>query len=456
MRNSIIVIDDEYDFLETIKRGLITSGFINVRIENDPLKAASAIKRGELFDVALLDITMPGMNGTELLEIIKNNSPHTECIMVTAVNEVKVAVDCLKKGAYDYLTKPITREDLVLSINHALERKRLLDIVNLSKMKKLPGLINPKAFESIITQSSKIFKILKEAELHAASNVPVFIDGESGTGKELLAKAIHATSPRSKFPFTPINMASLTSSLFDAEFFGHTKGAFTGAEKDRAGYLEYTNHGTLFMDEIGSLPIELQGKLLRVFQEGEYIKLGTSSPQKADIRFIAATNTNLERLMANGKFRKDLYYRLKGAWLHLPPLRKRKGDIPLLISRFLEEFYGPGRNRSIEEEAMSILMEYDYPGNIRELRAILLSAVNLAQGKSISKKTLPDHLKKHLPKKKVKVFTGSESIVSLARMEKAHIVRAHEHTGRNKSQTAKLLGIGLNTLRRKLELYGED
>jgi transcriptional regulator with PAS, ATPase and Fis domain len=303
---------------------------------------------------------------------------------------------------------------------------------------------------------------LKEAELHAGSDVPVLIAGESGTGKELLARAIHRASPRAQFPFTPINMASITGSLFEAEFFGHTKGAFTGAEKDRMGYmeqtnkgtlfLEQTNKGTLFLDEISNVPLELQGKLLRMLQEGEYLKLGSSKPQRTDVRFIAATNAELDRLMDKGMFRKDLYYRLKGAWLHLPPLRERKDDIPLLINKFLEDFCDVPENRGIDKEAMSVLMEYDYPGNIRELRSIFQSAINLAQGGTISQNVLPRYIRarKRIPKKD---FQKEDDItVPLGEVEKDHILKVYERTGRNKSQTAKLLAIGLNTLRRKLAI----
>lgn len=454
MENTIFVIDDELDFLDSVRRGLVTSGFKNVRLESNSTKAAALFEQGEAIDIALIDITMPGMNGVELLELIKNTSPNTECIMVTAVNEAEVAVRCLKKGAYDYLVKPISRDDLVVAVDRAIERKRLLDILDLSRKKTPPKLVHADAFKPIVTRSADVLRVLKEAELHAASNVPVLITGESGTGKEILAKAIHAASRRSKLPFTPVNMASVTGSLFDAEFFGHTKGAFTGAEKDRAGYLEHANLGTLFLDEIGTLPLELQGKLLRVLQEGEYIKLGTSRPQKTDARFIAATNADLERLMPKGLFRKDLYYRLKGAWLHLPPLRERQQDIPLLIEKFLEEFCAATGNTGIEEEAVSILMDYDYPGNIRELRSIIQSAVNLAQGSPVSLRFLPDHLRKRKPISKREPETGAEPVVTLAEAEKAHILRAYKETGKNKSRTAKLLGIGLNTLRRKLESYG--
>ena len=454
MNNSIILVDDDLDFLETLKKRLINSGFKNIHTEDDPLKAASLFEKGEVFDIALIDMTMPDMNGIELLETIKTMSPRTECIMLTAVNDARNAVECIKKGAYDYLLKPIAQEDLVFSMQRTLERKRLLDILDIEKSKTLPRLINPEPFKPIVTQSHKVLRILKEAELHAGSDVPVLITGESGTGKELVAKAIHAASPRSKFPFTPVNMASLTGSLFEAEFFGHTKGAFTGAENTRTGYLEHTHRGTMFLDEIGNLTYALQGKLLRVLQDGEFLKLGTSSRQKVDVRFIAATNEDMDKLIAKKLFRKDLFYRIRVGWLHLPPLRARQGDIGLLANKFLKDFCGHSNDCVITEEAMCVLMEYSYPGNVRELQSIIQSAVNLSQGKPISTNFLPEHLQAKKPVLNCKDSSESEAILPLTQVEKTLILRAYEQTGCNKSQTANLLGIGLNTLRRKLKSYG--
>ena len=455
MQNSIIIVDDEQDFLESVRRGLITSGFRKVTTQIDPCKAADQFKNGKLFDIALIDITMPGMNGIELLQVIRNNSPRTECIMVTAIDEARIAVQSLRKGAYDYLVKPISKEDLVSSLNRALERKRLFDILDLGKTQRVPKLINIEAFEPIVTQCSTMLRIMKEAELHAASDVPVLITGETGTGKELLARAIHASSTRKDFTFTPINMDSLTDQLFNAEFFGYTRGAFTGAEKDRVGYLEHTHKGTLFLDEIGNLQPDLQGKLLRVLQDGEFIKIGTNRPQKTDVRFIAATNLNLDKMLLTKQFRKDLYYRLKGGWLHLPPLRDRKDDIPLLISRFLLEYCGD-HGANLAETTVGLLMNYDYPGNIRELKSIIQSAVNLAQGGPIVPKHLPVHIQKLKSKPSAANASALDTIIPLAEMEKKHILKAYDQTGQNKSETARLLTISLNTLRRKLVSYGVE
>ncbi|MCP3951268.1 MAG: sigma-54-dependent Fis family transcriptional regulator [Desulfobacterales bacterium] len=454
MLSSILVVDDDDDFMAILKIKLLKIGYPNVRLEVNPLKAAAAFSKGNCVDLALIDMTMPEMEGIELLEHIKNTCPTTECIMVTAVNEASVAVECLRKGAYDYLVKPVSSDTLALAINRALERKRLLDILDIEKKSSLPKLVYADTFKPIVTQSPKILRILKEAELHAQSDVPILITGESGTGKELLAQAIHCASPRSKFRFTPVNMASVSPTLFESEFFGHTRGAFTGADKGRSGYLEHTEGGTIFLDEIGTMPIDHQGKLLRVLQDGEFIKLGDNRNQKADVRFVAATNENLERLMSRREFRKDLYYRIRGGWLHLPPLRERTEDIPLLVDRFLKDVRGRQNNTSVSPDAMCCLMEYDYPGNVRELKSIIHSAANLAQGQPIESRNLPTAIRKKSDAVCLDKNLSSE-IVPLAQVEREHILNIYHQTDRNKSKTARLLGIGLNTLRRKLKTYGE-
>ena len=448
-----MIVDDDWDFLELMKARLAGAGFQQVRIEDDPLKAAEMIQAEEVFDIALIDITMPEMDGLQLLDVVKNNSPRTECIMVTAVNDVRVAVQCIRKGAYDYLVKPISEEDLVFSLKRTLEKKRLLEILDIEKRKSLPVLSQPWAFQSISTRSSSMMRLLKEAELHAGSDVPILITGESGTGKELLARAIHAVSPRARYPFMPVNMAAINPGLFEAEFFGHTRGAFTGAEKERAGYLKHANHGTLFLDEIGNLPLEMQGKLLRVLQDGEYTPLGSSIAQKVDVRFVTATNEDLELLISGKNFRKDLYYRIRGGWLHLPPLRERPEDIPLLVDRFLDEYRNGGSRCLLDEEAFRLLRQYDYPGNIRELKSIIQSAVNLAQGGTITAGMFPAPLQEIPLSFPVEAEGGSTTIIPLSAYEKAYIIKVYQQLHQNKSQTSRLLGIGMNTLRRKLKLF---
>ncbi|MDH7479438.1 MAG: sigma-54 dependent transcriptional regulator, partial [Syntrophomonadaceae bacterium] len=290
------------------------------------------------------------------------------------------------------------------------------------------------------------------------SNAPVLITGESGTGKELLARAIHQASTRANRPFVAVNMASLSGTLFESEFFGHVRGAFTGADRDREGYLEAAAGGTLLLDEIGDLSLELQGKLLRVLQEREFIKLGTNRVRRTEVRFIAATNRDLEAAVGKGQFRKDLYYRLKVAWIHIPPLRDRMEDVRPLTEHFLKEMgRGVGRS-SIKDETLQILLAYRYPGNVRELKSILQAASNLAPGVPIAPSHLPTEVRRAVNKAPVFQIRepAEEKVSTLAEVEKEHIRKVYRHTNRNKAQTARILGIGLTTLHRKLKEYGED
>jgi DNA-binding NtrC family response regulator len=454
MQPNILVVDDDRDFLEIMQKRLYDLKYLKVHMEEDPFKAASLFENGKPFDLALLDMSMPGMTGLELLDIIKKNNPDTECIMITAVDEARTAVACLRKGAYDYLVKPVAREDLVLTMHRALEHKRLLDVRDIAKRLVIPEIQNREAFEGIVTTSQRMLRVLKEAELHAASDVPMLITGESGTGKELIARAIHKASPRKSHPFTAINMASLNGNLFDAEFFGHTRGAFTGADGERVGYLEHTDRGSLFLDEIGILPLEIQGKLLRFLQNGQYLKLGSSIDRFADVRIIAATNADLDDLLNRQLFRKDLYYRIRGGWIHLPPLRERKEDIPLLLKAIMKELHGVHKNMTISSRAMDMLMAYTFPGNVRELISIIRAAANLVRGKQISAAALPPYIRQQQPLNYLISQRKMPKLRPLAEVEKEHIITVYKEMNRNKSQTARALGIGLNTLRRKLKAYG--
>jgi two-component system response regulator AtoC len=457
MDDSILVVDDERDFLESVRRGLVTSGFRNVRIEEDPRQAVTFFENGEEFDAALIDINMTPINGVEVLRAIKLLSPGTECVMVSAQDEARLAVSCLKKGAYDYLVKPVSKEDLVSTVGRALERQRLIRILEIAKGWDLPRIHNQAAFNGIVTQSPNIIRLLKETELHADSDIPVLVTGETGTGKELIARAIHAASPRATGPFTAVNMESLNATLFESQFFGYSKGAFTGADADRIGYLEAADRGTLFLDEIGYMPIEMQGKLLRVLQEGEYYKIGSTSPTKVNVRFIAATNADLQRQMAKGLFRKDLFYRLQGGWLHLPPLRERRDDIPLLLKRFTAEFRGE-QLVAYEEEFMALLKAHDFPGNVRELKSVFHAALNLAGRRPLASRHLPQEIRclKTTTAAMAGIAPRMERIAPLGEIEKEHILKAYEACGRNKAKTSQILHIGQNTLRRKLESYGVE
>lgn len=453
MSHRIIVVDDDRDYLDLVRNRLRTAGFPSVDVLEDSLEAAALFASQNAFDLALIDLTMPEMDGQALLDVIKKYHPTTECIMVTAVNDARAAVQCLRQGAYDYLVKPVSEDDLLFAVNRALERKRLLDVLNIEKSRRPPVFAHPEAFREIHTRCPSLLRVLKEAELHAASDVPILITGESGTGKELLARAIHQASPRSAGPFLPLNMAAFAADLFESEFFGHTRGAFTGAEKERSGHLRHCDRGTLFLDEIGNLPLALQGKLLRVLQDGEFTPVGLSAPQKADVRFIAATNEDLDQMVESGRFRRDLYYRIRGSWLHLPSLRERSEDIPLLVEHFAREFGPSGESLQLEDSAMEALMGYEYPGNVRELKSIIQSAANLARGQAISIDCLPEALRrrKSAVSRRRGHLEGAGFL--LAEVEKQHILDVYEKMGCNKVRTARALGLGLNTLRRKLKAY---
>lgn len=392
MKSKIIVIDDELDFLDTIRRGLITAGYRNLILEADAMAVARQLKSGERYDAALIDITMPGMSGVELLETFKEFSPQTECIMVTALDEARVAVECMRKGAYDFLVKPISKEDLVSSLTRALEHKRLVEILDICKKPKAPKLTHPEAFADIITNDVTMLKILKEAELYATSDVPVLIRGEAGTGKKLLARSIHQASTRCNRRYIPVSMENTDRDRLAAHLFGHVKNAQQNIDKDHIGYLEESHRGTLFIQEIEKLPLELQEGVLMVLKNGEMVKMGGNRPQRVDLRLITATKVNLENQIARNRFRNDLYHRLRGGWIYLPPLRHRKKDITRLVEHFLQSSKPHSMKMGITPEALSLLHNYSWPGNVGELKATVNSAIDSSQGKPIAPDHLPDHL----------------------------------------------------------------
>lgn len=457
MTGSILVVDDEKHFLNSVERKLRLEGFRQVTAVSDPLSAVELLETNT-FDAALLDIIMPGMDGLKLLEKIHAKSPQTMCIMVTANEDIPSVIQAMKLGAYDYLVKPVRPDRLVMVLRRALEHKRMVDhlLLRQSDNARDGEETTLSAFSRIVATGERMHNLLREAELHARSEIPVLITGETGTGKELLAEAIHKASPRNTGPFVPVNMLSLSGSLFESEFFGHAKGAFTGATQDRQGYLSRAKGGTLFLDEIGDLPLEIQGKLLRILQEGEFTPVGKTRSVRADVRFIAATNQDLEALVEQGAFRKDLYYRLRFACLSLVPLRERREDIRPLALHFLDVL---GHQVTITDESLRKLLGHDWPGNVRELKGLMEAAANLAQGGPIE----PQHL--NLPAKECAWKVGVSSVIEdpeeqggeilpLAEVERMHILAAYETLDRNKTQTAKQLGIGLATLQRKLKAYG--
>jgi DNA-binding NtrC family response regulator len=447
----ILVVDDETAFLESVTRMLRLERYDDVIAVS---RGSDALARLEMhpFDVAFLDVCMPEMDGLELLRLIKERSPATECVMVTANESIPTVIRAVRLGAYDYLVKPILPEQLVQALDRVLERRRLLETLRLRSASAVEATLeHPDAFRDFVTADAALLRLLHEAELHAACDIPVLITGETGAGKEVLARAVHRCSGRASGPFVAVNMLAVSPTLFESEFFGHARGAFTGADRDRAGYLAQARGGTLFLDEIGDLPLEIQGKLLRVLQEREYTPVGKTRPERADVRFVAATNQDLEARVREGEFRKDLYYRLQFAHVHLPPLRDRVGDVALLVAHLLRELQRPGV--TVDDDVLALLERHDWPGNVRELRGVLEAAANLAEGGAIE----PAHLKLRAAvgaAPQPTIEKGRAELATLAEVERRHILAAYEALGRNKTRTARSLDIGLHTLQRKLKAFG--
>ncbi|MFO0744289.1 MAG: sigma-54 dependent transcriptional regulator [Myxococcota bacterium] len=451
MNTSILIVDDEVTFLDSARRKLRMSGFTEVTTEADPTRALGHFGTPP-FDVAFLDLTMPGMSGLELLERILERSPTTTCIMVTAVDNIDSVMRATRLGAFDYLVKPLLPEQLVDALERALAHRRMVDLLDVRRQELAERRLDqPEAFADILTCDDKMLRLLHEAELHARSRVPVLVTGETGVGKELIARAIHRASDRRNGPFVAVNMLSLSASLFESEFFGHKKGAFTGAIADKDGYLDRARRGTLFLDEIGDLPMELQGKLLRILQEGEFTPVGDTKPRQADVRFIAATHQDLGK----ATFRQDLYYRLRFASIAIPPLRQRLDDLRLLAARFIQGSARP--DARLSEDAEEALVAHDWPGNIRELKGAIEAAANLAEQGEILPRHLNIPIRRRPPASAAAGAGGAavdpESMLPLAEVERRHILEVYQATGNNKAQTAKILGIGGQTLFRKLKAY---
>ncbi|MDI6789208.1 MAG: sigma-54 dependent transcriptional regulator [Thermodesulfobacteriota bacterium] len=441
----IAVIDDEPLVLRNLQRKISKSGF---HVETF-LEASNAFDRMEIipFDIVLTDIRMPGMDGMEVLDKIKANSPKTEVIMITGYASIENAVEAVKRGAFYYIEKPFTPDEAMLIVNRAVDKSRL---VHENKRLK-EDLLRKDNVREIIGISAPIRELIKIINKVSKINCNVLIQGESGTGKELVARAIHFGSPRKDRPFISFNCGSFTEDLISNELFGHEKGAFTGAESIKVGLLEAGQGGTVFLDEIGEMPLSMQVKLLRVIQEKKLLRVGGSSPVDLDIRVISATNKDLENEIKAGRFREDLYFRLKVVMIRTPSLRERKEDIRLLIEHFTER-YNRLYNKQIKgltRHALNILTNYSFPGNVRELEHIVSSAVALGEGKWIDESELPEDLG-HLEVETVE----TSDLLPLDEQEKAHIIRVLEATNYNKVRAAKILAIPRTTLWRKIKKYG--
>ena len=437
MMEKILIVDDEKDTRDFMARAL--SGQYEVVTAADAELAMRQLESDASIRLMLSDIRMPGEDGLTLMKAAKAAHPNLAVVLLTAFGSIDQAVVAMKDGADDFLTKPVDLDQLELRVEKALKAHRLEAEVN-----DLKAQLDEKYGLGNIVGSSpamqRVFRMVRQA---APTDATVLIEGPSGTGKELVARAIHNLSPRAKGPFVAVELAAISPSLLEAELFGHEKGAFTGAVARRVGRFEAANHGTIFLDEISEMPLEIQVKLLRVLQEREFQRLGSNDSVKTDIRIVAATNRDLAAYVRAGKFREDLYYRLNVIDLHLPALKDRAGDIPLLVGRFLKEFGG----KTISPEAMKLLEAYPWPGNVRELRNAVEKMCVLSPTGGIGEEDVPDEMKRG----------GARTLSTagtLEETEKEKILAVLEECGGNRTKAAERLGISRRTIYRKLEEYG--
>jgi len=445
--NRIIVVDDEPGMREFLEIMLQKDGYA-IDTAADGSEAIDKIEEN-LFDLAIVDIQMPVLNGIEVLKKINEKSPDTTVIMITAYASHETAIEAMKLGAYDYITKPFKIDEIKLVIKKALDKKKL-ERENTRLRKELE---TQYGFGNIIGRSPSIVKVFELIKRVAELNVNVLIAGESGTGKELVARAVHYSGSRRDNPFVPVNCGAIPEQLMESELFGYKKGAFTGAVRDKIGLFEEADKGTIFLDEIGDLPLHLQVKLLRVIEDKMIRPLGSTEPVRIDVRIIAATNKKLEEEVAAGAFREDLFYRLNVIKITLPPLRERRIDVSPLAIHFINKYSKEmGKDvRGISPKALEILENYHYPGNVRELENIIARCVALESSNVIRQETLPQLVTGRDYLDLDTSFTSSSSLDTLlGNVEKKMIEKALGNTNGNKTEAAKLLGITLRSLRYRL------
>lgn len=433
---SLLIIDDE-DKLRGLLARILRLEAYDVK-EAASLQTARQLIAKEEPALIICDVKLPDGNGVEFTSWLKQHYPVIEIILLTAYGNIGDGIQAMKNGAFDYITKGEDNNKIIPLVQRAVEKNKLRIQVNelLAKVNK------HYSFQSIIGKSAPILSAIAAAQRVASTNTTVLLTGETGTGKEVFAQAIHADSPRRKQSFVAINCSAFTKDLLENELFGHKAGAFTGALKDGKGLLEEADNGTLFLDEMGDMPVELQAKLLRVLESGEFYRLGDNQLRKVDIRLIAATNRDLQKEMEAGRFREDLYYRLSVFQIELPPLRERREDIPLLAVHFTKQFAAK-TNKKINQVSAAYLNQITsmkWKGNIRELKNCIERSVILTDGDELDPSTLP-------------AITETAGL-DLASIEKAHILKVLQLCNQQKAETARLLGIGLTTLYRKLEDYG--
>jgi DNA-binding NtrC family response regulator len=444
----ILVVDDDEGLLLSIKATLISAGLPEPALISDS-RRATGLLRLHRFQLVLLDLMMPQLGGMEVLQQIKEEWPETDCVIVSAMDDVTTAVRAMSSGACDYLVKPLNSERLVALVQSHLERHRFRDeLARLGRKKVFENLKNPEAFDRIIAEDESMALVFHQVEAVAGTDYSVVINGESGTGKEMMARVIHQLSPRSTAPFYAVNMASFSKTLFEDEFFGHAKGAYTDAGGERRGFFEAANGGTLFLDEITELDPSLQAKLLRVIEEREFYRLGSTEVRNVDVRIIAATNRDIADEIINGRFRADLFYRINTYNIKIPPLRERRKDILPLARYFLKLHAGANKKKivDLEPDLSKRLLDYAFPGNVRELENMIAAAVLLEKGKRLSLDSARTLLPYEGPERRKHV-----ELLTLEELERRHIERVLEATGGNRPRAAKILGINVSTIYRKLE-----
>ncbi len=445
----ILIVDDETDHAEVMADALDRLG--HSRDVSHNLDEALAKLAKKQYDVIVTDLMMDGQpQGLELLRHAMKLVPTPVVLMVTAHADIPTCKSALNEGAFDYIEKPLDLEYFRLKVQQAVEKASLRRENEVLQAQ----IVESSGFEGIIGRSPQMQQVLATARQVAASDIPVLILGESGTGKELIARAIHNNSRRRKARLVTINCAGLSESILEDELFGHVKGAFTGAQSDREGRFEYADRGTLFLDEIGDMPAAMQAKLLRVLESGEVIRLGSNEPRRVDVRLISATNRGLDEMVSDKRFREDLYFRIKGITIHLPPLRDRRQDIPLLTHFFIQQV-SEKYDKPIEgitSDAQNLLMAYSWPGNVRQLRNVVENMVVLAQGPTLTKADVPADIN---PRIETNTTPTMDNFVgySIEQAERELIRNTLKMTQGNREQAAQMLGIGERTLYRKLKEY---
>ncbi len=455
MKSRILVVDDEESIREFLEIMLKKEGF-EVSLAEDGARAKEMIQK-KSYDMVISDLQMPNMNGIELLKFVKDSAPDTVFMMITAFGTTETAVEAMKMGAYDYITKPFKIDEVRLNINNALKSQNL-EVENRTLKKEL---VKEYSFQNIIGNSPAMHQIYDLIKRVSQAPTNILVTGESGTGKEVVAKAIHYNGPLKDRPFVTINCGAIPENLMESEMFGHKKGSFTGAVTDKVGLFEVADGGSLFLDEVGELPITIQVKLLRAIQERIIRRVGATDDMKVDVRIIAATNRNLEDMVAKGTFRQDLFYRLNVINIKTPPLRDRKEDIPILAQHFLKKYNDKMTKNigGVSVEAMEILKKYDYPGNVRELENMIERTVALEGGNTILPESLPPMVntmsgRKMASSHEIEVTNdGVDLDKVMGQIEKELLIKAIHTANGVKKKAAKLLSITFRSMRYRVEKY---